>query len=288
MTSEGGDVVTSEGGDVVTSDGGDVVTSSDRTVARERPDDETGEPALVSVERVSKQFGRVVGIEDVSIEIYENEILAIVGDNGAGKSTLMNVLAGVYRPTSGTVTFDGERVAFTDPSDARQRGIEVVYQDLALMDDLDIATNVFMGKFPARLSVGPLTIIDWKRTYAEAGEILAFLGQELDLKTEVEFLSGGQRQLVAVARALLFDPELILFDEPTSALSVAGTELVHDTIHQLKSEGHTQVIVSHSIEDVLDLADRIVVMYQGRVADVVDAEDATRELLTDLITSGKE
>ena len=271
----------------MTSEGGDVVTSSDRTMARERADGATDETTLATFERVSKQFGRVVGIEDVSLEIYENEILAIVGDNGAGKSTLMNILAGVYRPTSGTVTFDGERVAFTDPSDARQRGIEVVYQDLALMDDLDIATNVFMGKFPARLAVGPVTIIDWKRTYAEAGEILSFLGQDLDLKTEVEFLSGGQRQLVAVARALLFEPELILFDEPTSALSVAGTELVHDTIRQLKSEGHTQVIVSHSIEDVLDLADRIVVMYQGRVADVVAAEDATRELLTELITSGE-
>lgn len=242
---------------------------------------------VVRFDSVTKRFGRVTAIEDVTLAVQRHEILGIVGDNGAGKSTLMNILAGLYPPTSGRLTVNGERVAFSDPSEARAKGIDTVYQDLALMGDLDIATNIFMGRFPARFSVGPLTAIDWPRTYREAGEVLNRLGQDLDLHAEVEFLSGGQRQLVAVARALLADPEVIIFDEPTSALSVAGTELVHDTIRQLQSDRHTQIVVSHSIEDVIDLVDRIAVMFQGRLAAVVDPADVDRASLTEMIKTGE-
>lgn len=255
------------------------------TTSVSRPDD--AEP-VVEFEEVTKRFGRVVAISDVSLEVYRNEILGIVGDNGAGKSTLMKVLAGVYPPTSGRVSVNGQFVSFSDPSEARDMGIETVYQDLALMNDLDIAKNVFIGRFPRRYSLGPLRVIDWDRTYERAGEILERLGQNLDLKTEVEFLSGGQRQLVAVGRALLFEPEILIFDEPTSALSVAGTELVHDTIRTLQAEGQTQIVVSHSVEDVIELVDRIAVMYRGQVAAVVDPEEASRELLTEIMTTGRD
>ncbi|WP_158217286.1 ATP-binding cassette domain-containing protein [Halorubrum sp. Ib24] len=222
----------------------------------------------------------------MSLNIAENEILAIVGDNGAGKSTLMNILAGIHRQTSGTVKFRGETVTFSDPSDARTLGIETVYQDLALMDDLDVAANVFMGRFPTRFTVGPFDIIDWPRTYEQADDILQRLGQDLDVRSEVEFLSGGQRQLVAVARSLLFDPEIIIFDEPTSALSIAGTELVHDTMHQLRDEGHTQVVISHNVADVIELADRIAVMYQGQLVDVVDPSTVDRDDLATMMRTG--
>lgn len=257
------------------------------TDARETSYGEDGERTVkIRLEEISKQFGRVIALDGVSLTVYDGEILAIVGDNGAGKSTLMNVLSGVYRPTDGRVVYDGRRVGFSNPSKARQLGIETVYQDLALMDDLDIATNIHMGEFPRRLSVGPVGIIDWEETYENAREILEFLDQDLDPRTEVAFLSGGQRQLVAIARALSFDPEVLIFDEPTSALSVAGTELVHGTMHQLKAEGHTQLVVSHSIDDVFALADRIAVMFQGRIVDVVDPDAVDKETVSELITVG--
>ncbi|WP_440009143.1 ATP-binding cassette domain-containing protein [Halomicrococcus sp. SG-WS-1] len=238
-------------------------------------------------ENVTKQFGRVIAVEDVTLPVYENEILALVGDNGAGKSTLMNVLSGVHRPTTGRVIFEGEPVQFSNPNDARKRGIETVYQDLALMDDLDIATNIHMGKFPTRLGVGPVDVIDWSQTYDDTTEILKFLQQDIRPTTEVAFLSGGQRQLVAVGRSLLFDPEVLILDEPTSALSVAGTELVHETMHRLKEEGHTQIVVSHNLEDVFSLADRIAVMYRGQLVATVDPDQTDKAAVADILRSGR-
>lgn len=260
---------------------------TDRNIRRPSTRQGEGSDPVVVFEDVTKRFGRLVAIETVSLDVSRNEILGIVGDNGAGKSTLMKVLAGVYPPTSGSVRLNGELVSFSDPSEARDWGIETVYQDLALMNDLNIAKNVFIGRFPTRFSVGPLDVIDWDQTYEEAGDILDGLGQDLDLHTEVEFLSGGQRQLVAIARALLFEPEILIFDEPTSALSVAGTELIHETIRNLRSDGHTQIIVSHSVEDLIDLVDRIAVMYRGRVVAVVDPATVNREILTDIMTTGR-
>jgi ABC-type sugar transport system ATPase subunit len=260
-------------------------------VTRETAGDDLYESRRDTVVRfndVTKRFGRVVAIDGVDLTVQRNEILGLVGDNGAGKSTLMKVLAGVYPPTSGQILVWDQPVEFSDPSDARDLGIETVYQDLALMNDLDIAKNLFMGRFPERFRLGPIQTIDWGETYERADEILQRLGQDLDLKTEVEFLSGGQRQLIAVGRALLFEPEILIFDEPTSALSVAGTELVHGTIRRLQEEGQTQLIVSHSVEDVIDLVDRIAVMYRGDVVAVVDPDEASRELLTEIMTTGRD
>jgi len=253
----------------------------------EVPEAGTGEVKL-EIENVHKRFGRVVALQGVNLDIYEREVFALVGDNGAGKSTLMNIISGVHEPTEGTVRLDGREVAFTNPSDAREAGIETVYQDLALMDDLDIATNIFMGQFPQR-KVGPFGFIDWDETREQARHIVHDrLGRtEIDIDTEVQFLSGGQRQLVAVARTLAFDPDVIILDEPTSALSVDAADLVHRTIEYLREEeGITVIIVSHSIEDVLQIADRIGVLYQGVLVDVTVPEDASLESLTDLMTTG--
>jgi len=247
--------------------------------------DGTGD-VKVRMDAITKHFGRVVATEDVSLTIRDGEIFALVGDNGAGKSTLMNVLSGVYRPTSGQLYYEDRPVSFANPSDARERGIETVYQDLELMDDLDVATNVFMHRFPTRLSVGPLSLIDWDRTYERAAQVLDDLGQEIDPKTEVAFLSGGQRQLVAIARAITFDPEVLILDEPTSALSFAGSELVHETMERLSEEGHTQVIISHDIAEVFRLADRIGVMYRGGLVDVVDPATTARDTVESLIRTG--
>lgn len=247
----------------------------------------TEQPAKIRVESVEKRFGRVVALDDVSFSIRENEIIALVGDNGAGKSTMMNVLSGVHTPTDGTVYYDGEKVSFANPEQAREYGIETVYQHLALMDDLDVATNIFMEKFPKR-GIGPFTVIDWKKTYQAAEELLTeTLDRSIDPRVEVAYLSGGQRQLVAIARALAFDPEVIILDEPTSALSVEATDLVHDTVQQLKQQGHTLIIVSHSIDEIRGLADRIAVLYQGALADMIDDPDAVDdETLKNLISTG--
>jgi ABC-type sugar transport system ATPase subunit len=272
-------------GEVATNDDTD---RTDGTVGAAVDGDVSDHDGSVKVrfEGITKQFGRLVAIEGIDLTVREGEILALVGDNGAGKSTLMNVLCGVHEQTAGSIYYDDEEVSFSNPSDARDLGIETVYQDLALMNDLDIATNIFMDQFPTRVDAGPLSLIDWAETYDRTEEILDYLNLDLDPHSEVAFLSGGERQLVAVARALSFDPEVLILDEPTSALSVAGTELVHERMKALRDDGQTQVVVSHSFEAVLDLADRIAVLYQGQLAEVVRPADVDKQTLTNLITTG--
>ncbi|MCO8243618.1 MULTISPECIES: ATP-binding cassette domain-containing protein [unclassified Haladaptatus] len=247
----------------------------------------TAEPDVkMRLEGVEKRFGRIVALENIDLDVYEDQIFALVGDNGAGKSTMMNVLCGVHEPTAGQLYFDGEPVSFSNPNDARETGIETVYQDLALMNDLDVATNIFMGQFPKR-GVGPLSVIDWEETYERADHIMSdLLGRNIDAETEVEFLSGGQRQLVAVGRALAFDPDVIILDEPTSALSVDATELVYETIRRLQQDGHTIIIVSHSLETVMEYADRIAVLYQGELVEVESTTETDVETLTELMIAG--
>ena len=262
------------------------MSSADET-AGANVDTEASGTSKIRVENVDKQFGRIVALDDVSLEIEENEILAMVGDNGAGKSTLMNVLCGVYEPTNGALYVDGQPVEFDNPDDARSHGIETVYQDLALMDDLDVATNIYMDQFPTK-GFGPFQFIDWDETYRRAATILdeRLNRGDIDAYSEVEFLSGGERQLVAIARALAFDPDLVILDEPTSALSVEATELVHETVRQLQSEGITVVIVSHSLDEIFGLADRIAVLYQGNLVDVADTTKVDRDTLTHMMSTG--
>lgn len=258
-------------------------TTHDQSAAKS---DDHNEPPI-RVENIDKHFARIVALDDVSLEIQDNEILAMVGDNGAGKSTLMKVLCGVHKPTSGQLYVHGEPVTFDNPDEAREHGIETVYQDLALMDDLDVATNIYMDQFPRR-GIGPVQLINWNKTYSRTQELLedALDRPDINPHTEVEFLSGGQRQLVAIARALAFDPELVILDEPTSALSVEATELVHETVRRLKEEGITVVIVSHSLEEIFGLADRIAILYQGSLVDVADTDQVTQEQLKHMMSTG--
>ena len=248
---------------------------------------ESKEPPI-RVEDVEKHFARIVALDGVSFEVKDNEVLAMVGDNGAGKSTLMKVLCGVHKPTHGSIYVDGEHVVFDNPDDARLHGIETVYQDLALMDDLDVATNIYMDQFPTR-GIGPLKLIDWDETYARAQTILeeTLDRPDIDPHTEVEYLSGGQRQLVAIARALAFDPKLVILDEPTSALSVEATELVHETVRRLKEQGITVIIVSHSLEEIFSLADRIAVLYQGSLVDVAETDKVSQDALKHMMSTGE-
>lgn len=261
--------------------------STDSNTIERSTTDESNE-CPIRIENVDKHFAGIIALDDVSFEVRDNEILAMVGDNGAGKSTLMKVLCGVHKPTNGTIYVDGKQTVFDNPDDARFHGIETVYQDLALMDDLDVATNIYMDQFPTR-GIGPVQLIDWDKTYQNSEKLLEETLDRPDIKprTEVDYLSGGQRQLVAIARALAFEPNLVILDEPTSALSVEATELVHETVRRLKEEGITVIIVSHSLDEIFGLADRVAVLYQGSLIDVAETSDVDQETLKQMMATGQ-
>jgi len=220
---------------------------------------------LLEVRDVTKRFGPVEALRDVRLEIGAAEAVGLIGDNGAGKSTLVKILAGVYGPSSGTITFADRAVSFGSPLDARAAGIEMIYQDLALCPDLDVAANIFLGRELKR-RLGPLSLLDRRRMRSGAQNALAELGAEIEPTREVGTLSGGERQLVAVARALEFQPRLFLMDEPTAALSAEKIHVLLELVRQLKARGVAVLLVSHRFTDILHVCDRIVVLRQGEVA----------------------
>jgi ABC-type sugar transport system ATPase subunit len=219
---------------------------------------------LLEVRNVTKRFGPVQALRDVELELDAAEALGLIGDNGAGKSTLVKILAGVYGPTSGTIRWDGETVSFSSPLDARAAGIEMIYQDLALCPDLDVAANVFLGR-ELRRRFGPFSILDRRGMRAEATRALSELGAQIVPTREVGALSGGERQLVAVARALEFRPRLFLMDEPTAALSAEKIHVLLELVGQLKARGVAVLLISHRFTDILHVCDRIIVMQQGTI-----------------------
>ncbi len=229
----------------------------------------TGEPkpALLSLGGVGKLYGGVVALRDVDFEVREGDVLALCGDNGAGKSTLVKIISGAEAPSSGELRLKGERVSFASPHDALMKGVATIYQDLALAPRLSIWENVFMGAELRR--GGPLKLLDKRRMAAEARRYLERLSVRIDdMNRPVEGLSGGQRQAVAISRALLWNADVIVMDEPTAALGVKETAQVLDLIHRLKAEGKTIVLISHSMADVVSVATRVVILKAGgKVAD---------------------
>jgi simple sugar transport system ATP-binding protein len=235
-----------------------------------------GAASLIQVEGISKHFGAIRALEDVSLAVDAGEIVGLMGDNGAGKSTLVKVLAGNYRPTAGEYRIDGERVSFASPAEARGRGIEVVYQDLALCNNLSAAANVFLGREPTR-RMGPFRVLDHQAMNERAGALFRELASETRPRDLVDRMSGGQRQAVAIARTRLADAKLILMDEPTAAISVRQVAQVLALVGRLKRQGHAVVLISHRMPDVFGVCDRIVVMRRGRkVADKAIADFLAR------------
>ena len=237
--------------------------------------------ALLQLEAASKHFGGLEALSDVTLDVRENEVLALVGDNGAGKSTLMKVFAGVHPPTRGQVLFNGERVDLHRPADARAIGIETVYQDLALVETQDTTTNMFLG----REEVNGWGFLDKKAMREHAAEILGKVSVNVpSAKALVRNLSGGQRQAVAIGRATAFGARIVLMDEPTAALGVQETARVLDIISELRTQGITVVIVSHNLDQVLDISDRVAVLRRGKLVGVADTKTTTGEQLIAMIT----
>jgi D-xylose transport system ATP-binding protein len=243
---------------------------ADRTVS-------TGELVL-SLRGISKNFGAVSALTDIDLDVHAGEVVALVGDNGAGKSTLVKILAGVHQPSSGTIDFRGKQVTMPDPSAALTLGIATVFQDLALCENLDVVANIFLGKElnPLRLDEVAMEIRAWTLLNELSARIPS-------VREAVASLSGGQRQTVAIARSLLLEPKLILLDEPTAALGVAQTAEVLNLIDRVRERGLGVVMISHNMEDVRAVADRIVVLRLGRNNGVF-APDASNQELVSAIT----
>ncbi len=233
---------------------------------------------MLELENISKSFGAIQALQGVNLTVEAGESVGLMGDNGAGKSTLMKIVAGNFLPTSGTIAIDGRKVEFHQPIDARENGIEIVYQDLALCDNLTAGGNVFLGR-ELKKKIGPFSMLDHAAMFARAGELFSELKSETRPRDLVRQMSGGQRQAVAIARTRLSDPKLVLMDEPTAAISVRQVAEVLALINRLKDTGHAVILVSHRMPDVFEVCDRVAVLRRGqKVADKNISETSPEEV----------
>jgi ABC-type sugar transport system ATPase subunit len=237
---------------------------------------------LLSIRNVSKIFGGLVAVDNVSLDVRRGEVVGLLGDNGAGKSTLIKCVSGVYQAEEGEIVFDGAPVAFASPMDARRVGIETIYQDLALANNLDVGANIFLGRETKKRRLGGLVqTLDDKFMLKESRETLASLQIRFPTLTNpIEKLSGGQRQAVAIARAVYWDARLMIMDEPTNNLGVPEQHKVLELIRMLKDRGVPVILITHVLPDAFAVTDRVVVMHRGRkVAEKVTARTNAEELV---------
>ena len=239
---------------------------------------------ILELRGVNKSFGVVHVLHDVDFQVYPGEVTALVGDNGAGKSTLVKAIAGIHPVDSGSYLFEGTPVTVNGPNDVAALGIEVVYQDLALCDNLDIVENMFLGR-----EVSKRGMLDEAKMETLARQALASLSVRTvkSVRQTVASLSGGQRQTVAIAKSVLWNSKVVLLDEPTAALGVAQTRQVIDLVRRLADQGLGVVLISHNMADVFEVADRICALYLGRVAAEVKASEVTHGQVVELITAGR-
>jgi ABC-type sugar transport system ATPase subunit len=238
--------------------------------------------SLLEVSGVTKRFGAVQVLNGVDFAVDAGTVVGLVGDNGAGKSTLMKTITGLYAVDGGDVTFDGEPMAGLNPGRRRERGIEMIYQDLALAKQRNVASNIFLGREPVKRAFGFLpNCVDTAKMDADALKMIERLGARIpSIHRPVGLFSGGQQQTVAIARALTFNPKLVIMDEPTAALAVREVESVLKLIRQLRDEGIAVILISHRLNDVMEVTDRIVVLRQGRIeADLATAKTQMREVV---------
>lgn len=222
---------------------------------------------ILNAQSVHKHFGGLVALKGVDFQVARGEVVALLGDNGAGKSTLIKCISGVYRPEGGQISFNGQEITGHSPSSIRDAGIETIYQDLALAENLDVGANVFLGKEKKRKVLGFIRVTDDEYMRQEASKVLDRLDIHIpSLKQRLVNLSGGQRQAVAIARAIYWNAKLVIMDEPTAALGVPEQRKVLALVRSLRDQGIPVILISHTMTDVLEVADRCVVMRRGRVA----------------------
>lgn len=241
---------------------------------------------LISMRDIEKRFGRVVALNGVDLDVREGEIMGLLGDNGSGKSTLVKTLVGVHQPDGGEIYIRGERVTVSNPKEARKYGISTVYQDLALVNTLSVAANMYLARNPMKRLAG-IPVVNWKEMNEQAEEIIrSRLNLQIDPTARVEFLSGGERQAVAIARALVTDPDLVVLDEPTSALSADSERRVRELVKTLNDEGVTVLIITHSMDEVFELTDRITILNSGNLVGTVETDTVTQEDIVQMMVTG--
>jgi simple sugar transport system ATP-binding protein len=237
---------------------------------------------IVKMRGIEKSFGPVRALADVDLVLYPGEVLGLVGDNSAGKSTLMKILTGAYQRDAGEVRIAGEPVHFRSPHDSRDRGIEMIYQDFALCGNMNVAQNIFLGRWPRKG-----IFIDRKRMYSEADDVLQRLKVNVNsVYQKVESLSGGRQQSVAIARAISFNPRVVILDEPTANLSVMATERLLETMVELKRQGVAQIIISHRLTDIFAVGDRVMVLKRGENVGDRYVKNTDEHEVLEIIVSG--
>jgi ABC-type sugar transport system ATPase subunit len=237
---------------------------------------------IVSMEDLTKKFGSIVALENVDLHLRKGEILGLAGDNGAGKSTLIKCLSGAIQPDNGTIKIRGEEVTLQNPRQAQRYGVETTFQDLALVEELSVPQNIFLGR-ERKTKFGRLKKSEMRE---KANDLLEQLDINISPESEIRELSGGEQQLVAISRTMLSNPDILIMDEPTSALSVEGAEKVLNLIERLRNEGVSIILITHNVEYMRRVTDRIQVLHTGSNVGTIDAEEVTREQVVNLMVGG--
>jgi len=242
---------------------------------------------ILSTEGLTKYYGGVHALESADFVLYDREHVAIVGDNGAGKSTFVRQITGVERPTAGKIRFDGELVEFTGPLEAREVGIETVFQNLALADDLDVPSNIYLGREEIYFNLGPFSFLNERKMLQKSMDALERTGIKIpDLKSKIRHMSGGQRQCVAISRAASFASKLIIMDEPTAALGVPEQRKVIELIRRLRQQDVAVIFISHNLVDIFAVADRILVLRRGLAAGERRPSESSHDEVVRLMVGG--
>ncbi len=242
---------------------------------------------LIETKDITKRFGGLVAVDKMSFGVNAGEVVAILGDNGAGKSTLIKMISGVYPSDGGTIFYNGTEAKIHSPMDALAVGIETIYQDLALAENLNVYSNIFLGREKTKKKFGFIPVLDHDYMYDESIEILQKLDIKIpSLRNNVRTLSGGQRQAVAISRSIYWNAKVLIMDEPTAALGVAQQKQVLDLVNSLKDHGIAIILISHQMHDVFEVADRIIVMRRGeKVGDLIKTETSTEEVVNLIVGS---
>ena len=245
--------------------------------------------AMLEVRGLTKRFGGLTAVDHVDLQVYPGEVVGLLGDNGAGKSTLIKMVSGVYHPDDGQIFFQGKEIKLASPANALELGIETLYQDLALAENLDVFSNIFMGREKTKPFLGVIPVLDHEFMHEESKKVLKRLEIEIpSLRNLIKNLSGGQRQAVAIGRSIYWDAKLLIMDEPTAALGVQEQRKVLDLVRVLRAQNIPIIIISHQLYDIFSVTDRLVIMRRGKKVAERNTKETTPDEVVGLITGSEE